>query len=123
MLINSMPLTVLIIEDETMVRYIARLEFEDAGFKVMESADATSAVGVLETDDQIDLLFTDIRIPGALDGWAVARLARRLRPNIAVIYATGYSPQSPDMVTGALFFGKPYKLSAIIQAAGQLTHA
>jgi CheY-like chemotaxis protein len=75
---------------------------------------------VLSAEPPIDLLFTDIRMPGRLTGWDVAEQARTLRPGLPVIYATGYSEDAPRLVPGARFFKKPYRAIAIIDAAREL---
>ena len=112
--------TVLIVEDELMILTIAREEFKDAGYEVVVATDADAALKVLEANRDIDVLFTDIRMPGTLDGWALARNARQIRPSLPVIYATGFSQDAPQPVDGALLFMKPYRLSTIIEAARSL---
>lgn len=112
--------TVLIVEDEPLVCEIAAEEFEDAGFNVVRAADGVEAVELLGGDVTIDLLFTDIRLPGELDGWSIADAARVLRPEIPVIYATGFSAEQMRMVEGSLFFKKPYRPAMVIAAAAEL---
>lgn len=114
---------VLIVEDEPLICEIAAEEFEEAGYQVLTAMDAGSALSILASEQCIDLLFTDIRIPGTLDGWGVARTARRLRPALPVIYATGFSAEQIQMVEGARFFRKPYRVTAIIDAARELVKA
>lgn len=112
--------TVLIVEDEALVLEVAALEFEDAGFAVLTATDAAGALKVLEADTSVDLLFTDIRMPGPLDGWDVARRAREQRPRLPVIYATGYSSNAPATEPGSMLFLKPYRMSEILAAARTL---
>lgn len=112
--------TVLIVEDEYLVLEVAASEFEDAGYAVLTAESAEAALAQLGSDTDIDLLFTDIRMPGQLDGWEIANRARALRPHLPVIYATGYSAQPPKAVAGSLFFTKPYRMSEIMSAARQL---
>ncbi len=109
--------TVLIVEDEVLVREVAVIEFEEAGYDVLEAGDGDTAVALLASDTRIDLLFTDIRLPGTLDGWRIAARARELRPSLPVIYATGFSADSMQLVPGGQFFKKPYRPTAIIDAA------
>jgi CheY-like chemotaxis protein len=111
---------VLIVEDEPLVLEVARAEFEDAGYAVLTASDSDEALSLLESGTKLDLLFTDIRMPGSLDGWGVAERARALRPGLPVIYATGFSSQAPQVVEGALMFTKPYRLQDIISAADRL---
>lgn len=115
----AMP-TVLIIEDEYLVLEVAVGEFEDAGYQVLTASTADAALALLQGPARIDLLFTDIRMPGELDGWEIARRARALRPQLPVIYATGYSSQAPQTVPGSILFAKPYRLSEIVAAAQRL---
>ena len=71
--------TILVVEDEELVRDMVAEELRDAGFHVLEAADGEAASSLLADDCSVDVLFTDIRLPGPLDGWAVAQLARQLR--------------------------------------------
>lgn len=111
---------VLIVEDEELVRAIAQEEFADAGFDVVTAASGEQALEQLQVDPGFDLLFTDIRMPGGIDGWSVAERARRLKPDIAVIYATGYSENQASMVAASIFLKKPYRMPAVIAAAQSL---
>lgn len=109
-------LTILIVEDEELVREITASEFADAGFVVVEAADGPAALAHLG-DTAIDLLFTDIRLPGAIDGWEIARRARAIYPAIPVIYATGFPGDGLQMVPGGHFVGKPYRPTAVVATA------
>lgn len=111
---------ILIVEDEPMVRELAVEEFEENGFAVIEAGDGRSALEQLQSSRRIDLLFTDIRLGGEIDGWAVAETARTLRPALPVIYATGFTPDHMRIVPGGLFFKKPYRAVAIVAAAADL---
>lgn len=91
-------------------------ELEDAGLSVIQASDGESALAVLESDAAVDLLFTDIRLPGRLDGWHLAEAARNLRPDLKVIYATGFSSNAPRLLPDSLFFSKPYRPSVILAA-------
>lgn len=112
--------TVLFVEDEDLVRLIIAEELREAGFNVIEAVDGGRALEVLNNGSSVDLLFTDIRMPGRLNGWEVAEQARSLRPNIPVIYATGFSEDAPRIVPEGRLFQKPYRASAIIAAAHEL---
>lgn len=114
------PLTVLIVEDEVLILSLARMEFEDAGFKVTTAVDSGSALAIIESDAEIDLLFTDIRMPGPFDGWTLARQARQVRPGLPVIYATGFSADPPQIVERGVLMTKPYVLDQIIDLAREL---
>lgn len=112
--------TVLIVEDEALVREVTGIEFEEAGFRVLSAGDGAEALGLIGDDPGIDLLFTDISLPGGIDGWTIAARARDLRPDLPVIYATGYSPDPVKLVPGARFYKKPYLPITIIGAAREL---
>jgi CheY-like chemotaxis protein len=112
--------TVLLVEDEALLRMIIADELLDAGYSVVEASDGQRALEMLTEQPSVGLLFTDIRMPGGLSGWDVAEQARALRPNIPVFYATGFSEDAPRLVPGARFFKKPYRASAIVDAAREL---
>lgn len=114
------PPTVLIVEDEALVREIVVLEFRDAGYMVVEAPDGDTAVELLEAGVPVDLLFTDIRLPGARDGFDIAETARQMHPELPVIYATGFTSDELRFVPGSRFFKKPYWPQAVIRAAEAL---
>jgi CheY-like chemotaxis protein len=118
-----LPPTVLIVEDEALVCEVTSMEFEEAGFRVLATGNGAEALALLAADPDIALLFTDISLRDSIDGWTVAAEARALRPDLPVIYATGYSPDPVRCVDGALFFRKPYLPVAIIAAARDLMTA
>jgi CheY-like chemotaxis protein len=109
--------TVLVVEDEALILQLARLEFEDAGYHVLTAADADAALKLIESDVAIDILFTDIRMPGTVDGWQLAKQARQIRPSIHVIYATGFSADAPQPVDAGVLVTKPYLLNSVIELA------
>jgi len=115
--------TVLIVEDEILVREIAAAEFADAGFAVLEAGSGAEAFIHLDGHRPIDVLFTDIRLPGGIDGWAIARRAREAFPALPVIYATGFPGDGVDMVADSHFVGKPYRPTAIVASAQALIAA
>lgn len=111
---------VLVVEDEGLVREMIAEELRDAGFAVLEAVDGESAASILLGSGRVDLLFTDIRLPGNLDGWDVARLGRRARAALPVIYATGYTVDRTAEVEGAIFLHKPYQPSLIVETIRKL---
>ncbi|WP_431311112.1 response regulator [Methylobacterium nigriterrae] len=102
-----------------MLLEIVAAELEEAGFRVLPAATAEEAAGILGGGG-IDLLFTDIRLPGRLDGWDLAERARDLHPGLPVIYVTGYSAEAPRQVSDSILVMKPYRPSAIVRVARQL---
>ena len=111
---------ILVVEDEALLREIIVSELDDAGFTVHEAASAQEALDVLE-HERVCLLFTDIRMPGDMDGWDLAEEARRRRPELKVIYASGYSVQAPRLVPNSLYLGKPYRPSEVLSAIEKLS--
>ena len=105
---------VLVVEDEALVRDLIVEELKDAGFNVLEAADGEIASKILAADQPISVLFTDIRLPGRLDGWAVGRLARQKYPTLPVIYASGYTVDRNGEVPGSIFLHKPYEPSQVV---------
>jgi len=113
--------TVLVVEDEWLMRDVLARELEDEGFTVLEAENGEEALAILrETARCIDLLLTDIRMPGSVDGWRLAEEARSLRPELPVIYATGYSHVQPRQVPKSVYLHKPFHLSHVIDAARPL---
>lgn len=115
---------ILVVEDEEIVREIVCLELVEAGFDVREAATGDEALRILNgespDDAPIRLLFTDIRMPGTLDGWSLAERARAVKPEIRVLYASGYSSQPAREVPGALFINKPYRTDLLLEMIGRL---
>ena len=112
--------SVLLVEDELLVRELASEDLGDAGFEVTAATDGDEALGYLREGRQFDLLFTDIRMPGATDGWQLAREAKELLPDIRVIYATGLGDAANGLTDGERYVRKPYSLGDLHQALTQL---
>jgi CheY-like chemotaxis protein len=104
--------TVLIVEDHDLVRETIVIELQEAGYVVLEAVTGEEALRVLEAQP-VHALFTDIRLPGSINGWWLAEAARKLDPAIPVIYASGYSDEAPRVVPGGVFVHKPYAPSTI----------
>ena len=112
--------TILVVEDEMLLLDLVTAELEDEGLRVLQAATAEQALGILRSAAAVDLLFTDIRLPGTVDGWQIGEIARALRPDIKIIYATGYTSEPPRLAPGSLFFTKTYRPSAIVAAMRSL---
>ncbi|HEX4259700.1 MAG TPA: response regulator [Acetobacteraceae bacterium] len=113
---------ILLVEDEFLVRLTLVEALSDDGFEVLEASSGDEAATVLERDPSIGLLMTDIQMPGSLDGRALARRARELRPDLPVIFMTGRPDTmgSPAADRRDLFIAKPYLPSEICAAARKL---
>ncbi len=104
---------VLVVEDEALLRDIIADELRDHGYDVETAETGERAVALIEAGEVFDALFTDIRLPGSLDGWQVARRFRTRFAQAPVFYATGFSA-TRDEVDRSMFFRKPFKLPQII---------
>jgi CheY-like chemotaxis protein len=78
-------------EDKPAMREIAALLLEDLGYTVLEAANGPQAVEILSSASAIDLLFTDIVMPGGMNGTALAKAAEDVRPGLPVVFTTGYA--------------------------------
>jgi CheY-like chemotaxis protein len=112
--------SVLLVEDELLVRELALEDLGDAGFEVTAAGSGDEALGYLREGRSFDLLFTDIRMPGETDGWQLAREARQLLPDIRVIYATGLGEAAHGLSDEERYVRKPYSLSELRAALAQL---
>lgn len=88
-------------------------EISDAGFAVIEAETADDGLRLL-SESLPSLLFTDIRLPGQLNGWQLAEEARQIIPGLPIIYATGYTDEAPRLLPGAIFIRKPYRPTEIL---------
>jgi two-component system OmpR family response regulator len=113
---------VLLVEDEELLRATVSEALQDRGFTVFEAFDGEDALAILrENGSDIDWLFTDIRLPGTINGWHVAFAFRFIHPLRPVIYATGWSQELPPSVAGSVFFRKPYDLEQVLEALQTLS--
>lgn len=109
--------TILIVEDEFLIRLDAVDRLEEAGFEVVEAGDADEAIRILETGAEIRILFTDVEMPGSMDGFALARIARDRWPPIEIIVASGRrQPEHASLPERGQFFGKPYDWPKLMNA-------
>ena len=100
---------VLIVEDEPLVRMMVIDLFEDEGFEVLEAANADQALNIFGERDDVALLFTDVEMPGSIDGYALARWVHSNRPAVKTMIVSGRAlPRAGDVPEGAAFVGKPY---------------
>lgn len=109
-------LTTLLVEDEVLVRYVAEEDLGEMGCSVFTASTGDEALARLEAGERFDLLVTDIRMPGAVDGWELARRARQVLPSIGVIYVSGYAGEHHDPVESSQFLKKPYRLEQLREA-------
>ncbi len=110
--------TVLVVDDEAVMRMLIVEVLADLGYETIEAVDGPSGLRVIKTDAQIDLLITDVGLPG-LTGRQLADAARRLRPGLKVLFCTGYAHNAPpgngsDLEPGVVeVISKPFTLDAL----------
>lgn len=119
------PLTILLVEDELLVRMTAADELEEAGFQVLEAANADVALTVLEARaDEVQVLFTDVDMPGSMDGMALAQQVNRRWPHIRLLISSGYACPDPEEIPDhGHFVPKPYRPSVIVQHISEMIDA
>lgn len=109
------PTVVLVVEDEMLLRMRAVDMVEDAGFTPVEAVDADEAVAILESRSDIALLFTDIQMPGSMDGLKLAHAVRKRWPPIKIILVSGQLKLANiDIPADSRFFGKPLEAKEMI---------
>jgi two-component system, response regulator PdtaR len=119
--LNSIPAgksrpVVLVVEDEPLLRMLAVEVVEEAGFIAIEARDADEAVMLLESHTDITLLFTDINMPGSMDGLKLAHAVRERWPPIRILVVSGKQRlQSSDLPSNSCFLRKPYQASALVE--------
>jgi CheY-like chemotaxis protein len=108
---SAAPAVVLVVEDEMLLRMRAVDMVEDAGYTSVEAVDADEAVAILESRSDIALMFTDIQMPGSMDGLKLAHAMHRRWPPIKIILVSGQLRLADiDLPADSQFFGKPVRI-------------
>ena len=108
---------ILVVEDDPIIRIGALQLVANAGFEAIEASDADEAIRILEARSDIHLVFTDVGMPGTMDGIKLAHYIRRRWPPVKLIVASGKAIlDESHLPAGARFFAKPYSESAIVGA-------
>jgi two-component sensor histidine kinase/ActR/RegA family two-component response regulator len=109
------PANVLVVEDEMLLRMRAVDIVEDAGFTAVEAVNADEAMSILESRSDISLLFTDIQMPGSMDGLKLAHAVHDRWPSIKIVLVSGQvKPSETDKPADSRFFGKPIEVKQMI---------
>ena len=120
-----MAVRVLLVEDESLIRLTAAEGLRDEGFHVVEARNGDEATKLLDGPDGFDVLFTDVQMPGVLDGVDVAMRLRQLHPAAPVLIASGSAAPLASRLgrlePAAVFIGKPYRLREIVTALNGMT--
>jgi CheY-like chemotaxis protein len=107
--------TVLVVEDDALIRNFVSEELADAGFDIVQVGTADDAIAVLETRHDVRLVFTDIDMPGSMNGLKLAAAVRDRWPPVHIMITTGKS-RPPLIPVNALFIPKPYLGSSVVAA-------
>lgn len=109
------PPVILVVDDEPIIRLDAVAMIEDAGFIAYEAADAEEALGLISAHPEVSVLFTDINMPGPLDGLELARRIHDGWPMVQLVITSGRVMPSPDEIPDhGHFVAKPYQTSAVV---------
>ena len=112
---KSAPIVVIVVEDDALLRMLAVEALEDEGFQVFEAENSKAAINLLERQAKsLHVLFTDVHMPGAMNGLMLAHHTNKHWPWITIIVTSGLAhPKSHELPKGSSFFLKPYHLDEI----------
>ena len=109
--------TILVVDDEPTVRLLIVDVLQDAGYRVLDAIDGPGGLKILQSDTRIDLLLTDVGLPGGMNGRQVADAGRALRPNLKVLFITGYAENAVighgELEPGMQVITKPFAIDAL----------
>jgi CheY-like chemotaxis protein len=115
---------VLVVEDEPLIRLDVVDTFEKAGCSTIVAATAEEAVGAVLEYPSLGALFTDITLPGQMDGLELAHVVKRLRPKAKIILSSGNTlPRAADLPAGARFIAKPVRPELLQEIAQEVCRA
>ncbi len=103
--------TVLVVEDDMMVRMPIAEYLRDCGYTVLEAGDAAEAIATVDSSGPVSLVFSDVRMPGSMDGFGLAHWLRTRYPDLPIILTSGYNSSrslSLDVAQGVKLIEKPY---------------
>lgn len=118
---SGAPPSILVVEDEVLIRLTVADHLRDCGFRVLEAANGDEARRIVEAGETVDLVFTDIQMPGSLDGFSLARWVRANRPGVPVLLTSGYVKSAElahDLCTEIV--GKPYDHDDLVRRLRRL---
>ena len=117
----SGPPSILVVEDEALLRLVTVDVLEEAGYSVIEAETGEQEVNAIIGGAKIAGLVTDVQTPGDTDGFELARITRELYPKAAILVVSGRArPVAGDLLPGAKFLGKPYTAMAVLDALNDL---
>jgi CheY-like chemotaxis protein len=118
------PATVLIVDDEDLVRMVGSDILDEGGYRVLEAGNAAEALQCLESETEVVVLFTDVNMPGTPDGLGLARMVNSRWPEVKILVASGnVRPRAGDLPDDGVFLSKPYRADDLLSLVRQLTKA
>jgi CheY-like chemotaxis protein len=120
---RAAPVSVLLVEDEVLISNLVADELGEHGFDVHEVTTAADALRYINDGGAVDVLFTDVNLPGSIDGTELAIRVRAMRPELPIVYASGrYSAGGLGrMVSRSVFLPKPYRPAEVCTLLARLT--
>ena len=113
--------TLLVVEDEALIRMDVVDQLESEGFRVLEASTADEAISILGRDATVRIVLTDIDMPGSMDGLKLAAAVRDRWPPIQIIVMSGHrTVEITDMPDGSVFFSKPYRHAIVMDSVNQM---
>jgi two-component system, response regulator PdtaR len=113
--VTGRPICVLVVEDDTILRLHAIDIVEEAGFTAIEAGNADEAIAILEKRSDITLLFTDVNMPGSMDGLKLAHAVHNRWPPIKIVVVSGHLKLEQDALPShSRFFGKPFEARTMV---------
>jgi CheY-like chemotaxis protein len=109
------PVRILVVEDDALIREFVVEALREEGYHVIHAANGEEALAWCGRRI-VDILITDVKLSGSVDGWQIAERCREHNPELPVIYATGFSPVAPRPVPGSQMLPKPYRPEDIVRA-------
>jgi PAS domain S-box-containing protein len=105
--------TILVVEDDPMVRGLVTTRLRELGYRILEASDGAAGLRILDSTETIDLLLTDVVLPGAMTGRELGDAAKKKRPTLKILYSSGYTRSSIDhqgkLDSGVHFLPKPFR--------------
>lgn len=115
--------TIIVVDDEALIRMHGASMLEDAGYSVVEAANADEAIAILEGTTDVRLVFSDVDMPGSMNGVALAEVVHARWPNVRLLLTSGHhhiaNAQLPD---DGRFIPKPYSQKAVVREVNSLLH-
>lgn len=116
--------TVLIVEDEALLRLVLANELRDQGYNTVEAANAAEAIDMLEQSDKIRALFADVELPGSMNGLLLARYVNKKWPDVTIVITSGRTdPVADQMPVGTIFLPKPRRMMDMQRAFAAIERA